>query len=195
MTYITYKITFFSEWHCGSGLTSGSDLDSLVIKDKDNFPFIPGKTLKGLLKEAAEEIIKLRGKEPVNEPFITDFFGFFDDKEQGKSEVQTKGKAFFTDATISPELKSKVTKELTEFFYRDMASTSIGDNGIAKEHSLRKMETTIPCELLANIYGVDKKYSEDLTKCLQWIKRLGQNRNRGLGRCKFETIETKEANQ
>lgn len=219
MKDITYKITFFSEWHCGSGLTSGSDLDSLVIKDKDKFPFIPGKTLKGLLKEAAEEIIKLQGKEPVNEPFITDFFGFFDDEKQGKSEVHTKGKAFFTDATISPELKSKVTKELTEFFYRDMASTSIGDNGIAKEHllrkmettiptpmapmefrknkehSLRKMETTIPCELLANIYGVDKKYYEDLTKCLQWIKRLGQNRNRGLGRCKFEIIETKEANQ
>ena len=53
MKDITFKITFFSEWHCGSGLSSGSDLDALVIKDKDNFPFIPGKTLKGLIREAA----------------------------------------------------------------------------------------------------------------------------------------------
>jgi len=193
MKDITYKITFFSEWHCGSGLSSGSDLDTLVIKDKDGLPFIPGKTLKGLLKEAAEEILKIQGKESKQERFITELFGFFDEENIEVTRIHTKGTAFFNNATLSAGLKSKLNKELSMFLYRDMASTAIGNNGIAIDSSLRKMETTIPCELIAHIYGVDEKYIADLTQCMQWIKRLGQNRHRGLGRCQFQIIETKEA--
>ena len=193
MKDITYKVTFFSEWHCGSGLSSGSDLDALVIKDEDGFPFIPGKTLKGLLKEAAEEMLKIQDKEPKQEQFVTEFFGFFDEENIKDTRIHTKGNAFFTNATFSNGLKSKVSKELTEFLYRDMASTAIGKNGIAIESSLRKMESTIPCELIANIYGVDETYTAQITQCMQWIKRMGQNRHRGLGRCQLQIIETKEA--
>ena len=46
-----YKVTFLDYWHLSSGLTSGSKLDSTVVKDKDGLPFIPGKTIKGLLRE------------------------------------------------------------------------------------------------------------------------------------------------
>jgi CRISPR/Cas system CSM-associated protein Csm3 (group 7 of RAMP superfamily) len=189
MKDITYYITFFSEWHCGSGLSSGSDLDALVIKDKDRFPFIPGKTLKGLIREATEEIY---GSDSL---VLKELFGHFDEKSLDNSDSHSKGTAFFSDATISAKLKAKVNKELTDFFYRDLTSTAIGKNSIAEAHSLRKMETTIPCELCAMIAGVDEKYIGELTKCMQWIKRLGQNRHRGLGRCKFEIMEQKEANQ
>lgn len=193
MADITYKITFFSEWHCGSGLSSGSDLDELVIKDRDKFPFIPGKTLKGLLKEAAMEIIELQGGNPVEKQFITNFFGFFDGEVSERSMVHTKGTAYFTDAMVSPYLKKKAN-EMTEFFYRDMASTAIAENGIAGKSSLRRIETTIPCELYARIYGVDEQYIPELIQCMQWIKRIGLNRNRGLGRCHLELMEEKEAN-
>ena len=47
-----YKVEFYSDWHCGSGLSSGSDIDSLVIKDEDGLPFVPGKTLKGQIGRA-----------------------------------------------------------------------------------------------------------------------------------------------
>ena len=56
---ITYNIDFFSEWHCGSGLSGGATTDALLIKDKHNLPFIPGKTIKGLLREAVEDILSL----------------------------------------------------------------------------------------------------------------------------------------
>ena len=189
MKNITYKITFFSEWHCGSGLTSGSDLDALVIKDKDRFPFVPGKTLKGLIREAAEEIFG------EDSEIIKELFGHFDEKRVGESNSHSKGTAFFSDATISTGLKSKVDKELVGLFYRGFSSTAIMANGIAEAHSLRKLETTIPCELIATIIGIDDQYVGDLTNCMQWIKRLGQNRHRGLGRCKFEILDIKEANQ
>ena len=47
-----YNLTFFTDWHCGSGLAAGADVDTLVVKDKNGLPFVPGKTLKGLIREA-----------------------------------------------------------------------------------------------------------------------------------------------
>lgn len=187
---ISYKITFFSEWHCGSGLTSGSDLDGLVVRDGDGFPFIPGKTLKGLLKEAAECILSLQNKESGSDGFITKVFGYFDEGNINASKIHSKGEAFFSDAVIHPDLKQYVCyNSLEDYFFRKVASTKIGENGIAEKHSLRSLETTIPCELTATIYHVDEEYKAQLQQCMQWVKRLGLNRHRGLGRCKFEIIE------
>lgn len=193
MKEITYKITFHSEWHCGSGLTSGSDLDALVVKNADGFPYIPGKTLKGLLREAAVQMLELKGENTQESRFITELFGYFDEEKVEVSKIHTKGTAFFSNAVLSSELRKEAKESgLVDYFFRDMASTAIGENGIADKGSLRRMETVIPCELVATISGVDEKYEAELIQCLKYIKRLGQNRHRGLGRCKFEVIELKE---
>ena len=62
-------------------------------------------------------------------------------------------------------------------------STKIDENGIAEEHSLRKIEVTVPLILFAEISDLPAEYSPQMEKCLKFIKRLGTNRNRGLGRC------------
>ena len=49
---IEYTITFLSDWHAGSGLSSGAEADAVVIKDSNNLPYLPGKTIKGLVKDA-----------------------------------------------------------------------------------------------------------------------------------------------
>lgn len=200
MTTINYSIQFYSEWHAGSGLTSGSDLSALVIKDKDGLSYIPGRTLKGLLREAAEDL-KEFGK--CDQKFIEDVFGLpptktemGEDAEAKKSnKVSTKGNCFFSNATLSPDMKL-IAKEnqLSKFFYRSVASTSIEESGVARKGSLRTMETTIPCTLYAEITGFpnDPKLKEQIEYCFQWVKRLGQNRHRGLGRCQFQRIEEKE---
>lgn len=191
MTTINYSIQFYSEWHAGSGLTSGSDLNALVIKDKNGLPYIPGRTLKGLLREAAEDLMTF-GK--CDSEFVKNVFGLptgttktskIDAEEEKPTE---KGKCFFSNATLSPDLEL-IAKEnqLSKFFYRSVASTSIEENGVAKRGSLRTMETTIPCTLRAEIteFPDDPKSKEQIEYCLQWVKRLGQNRHRGLGRCQF----------
>lgn len=192
MTDVKYTITFFSEWHTGSGLTSGSDLDALVLKDKDGLPFIPGKTLKGLLKGAAIDINEIKGVNSTEDDFITEVFGYFDGKEKLQSEVHTKGKAYFTDAGLSAGLKAEILDHkntMTPFLFRSMASTAIDESGVAKKRSLRKMETCIPLCLEANIMFLDDAYIERMEECMQWIKRMGLSRHRGLGRCKFEIIK------
>lgn len=215
MATIHYTIEFFSEWHAGSGLSSGSDIDTLVIKDPQGYPFIPGKTLKGLLKEAAMEIYgdefasfyrelpnkaedEAEDKKQNPSHFISRVFGYFDEKDKEKLKLHEKGQAFFSNATLSEELK-KSSQDLQSYFFRAHSSTAIDEkSGLARDQSLRRMETTIPCTLWAAIYNVPDEDVEDLIKCLKWIKRLGTNRNRGLGRCKFTVIpqdETETKNQ
>jgi CRISPR/Cas system CSM-associated protein Csm3 (group 7 of RAMP superfamily) len=186
MSDINYKITFYSDWHTGSGLTSGSDLDALVIKTGDGLPFIPGKTLKGLLKEAAIEIDKLK-LNPADD-FIQSIFG--ESPEVMEEEIKTiSGISHFSNAELDEELKNEIQKaHLEHFFFRELSSTAILEIGTAKPHSLRKMEVSIPCILNANVLNVPDDFQLRLIECFKWIKRLGQNRNRGLGRCKFEPI-------
>jgi len=59
---IKYEIKFHTDWHCGSGLAAGAGVDALTVKDKNGLPFIPGKTIKGLVREAVEEILFIGGK-------------------------------------------------------------------------------------------------------------------------------------
>ena len=49
-----YKVTFLDYWHLSSGLSAGSKLDSTVTRDENGLPYIPGKTIKGLIREMAE---------------------------------------------------------------------------------------------------------------------------------------------
>jgi CRISPR/Cas system CSM-associated protein Csm3 (group 7 of RAMP superfamily) len=176
---INYQIKFYSEWHCGSGLSAGADTDALVLKDKDGLPYIPGKTLKGLLREAAEEILSIRGKQSE---IISRAFGHFDEKD-----CFSQGTLFFTNATLNKEEREAIISEgLKPFLYSRVASTAIDDNGIAQDGSLRSMETVLPCTLDGCIRvpeGVGAELKSLLEDAMHYVKCLGVNRNRGLGRC------------
>lgn len=175
---IKYSIEFHTDWHCGSGLAAGADVDALVVKDKNGMPFIPGKTMKGLIREAVEEIRSLQGKD-ADKSFV-DAFGYF---EKDKTDMQ-KGTMFFANAELNKEeYDAIVSNDAARFMYRDIASTAIDDKGIAEEHSLRKMEVVVPCTLHGEILDVPEGMVDEIIQSFGFIKRMGQNRNRGLGRC------------
>jgi CRISPR/Cas system CSM-associated protein Csm3 (group 7 of RAMP superfamily) len=182
-TQINYQIEFFSDWHCGSGLSAGADMDILVIKDKDGLPYIPGKTLKGLFREAIEDILsfKKKGSESEEYKLFQKSFGFFKDKDN-----LTKGDIFFSNAQLLPkESKAICDNHLQPYLYHRISSTKIDDAGIAVTGSLRTIQVTAPCTLEAYILVEDVEMKELLTQAAGYIKRLGQNRNRGLGRCRI----------
>lgn len=193
---IKYKIEFFTDWHCSSGLTSGSDIDLLVIKDRDNFPFVPGKTIKGLLREAIEDIILLRSCYANNTEVVAAIQNIFGNKcdltstQNEASDKTIKGYSYFTNAELSPCIRAAIKQEeLSSYLYRRLSSTAINDCGVAKKHSLRKIQTTIPCELYGEIHDIEESFTPLIISALKSIKRLGYNRNRGLGRCNFTIIE------
>jgi len=51
----TLTVEFLSDWHVGSGLERPGSVDRLVQRDEDDFPFLPAKTLTGMLRDAAEQ--------------------------------------------------------------------------------------------------------------------------------------------
>lgn len=187
---ITYKVTMHNYWHCGSGLAAGADVDAIVIKDKDGLPYIPGKTVKGLVREAMNEIINLRGEEEPQE--YVKLFGYLskNGKEMDKSE------SFFTNATMDG--KDDTTKQILElglqqYLYESVANTAIDEEtGTAKKHSLRKMEVTVPLTLTGRILNVPESMKTAVLDAMRFIKNLGANRNRGLGRCTIEGRKEEE---
>jgi len=183
-----YKIQFLDYWHTSSGLSNGADVDLTVLKDEYGLPILPGKTLKGLFREAAENLKELHS-DLINDDFIKSVFGEKLPKNaKTEDEEQVKeADSFFTDAKLSKQIYefAKAGKEKINHLYKAIASTQIDENGQAEEYSLRQMQVTVPVELYAEIYDFDEKYIPQMEMCFNYVKRLGLNRNRGLGRCEI----------
>jgi len=187
MKKIKYKIEMLSDWNIGSGLDGGADADLLVLKDEDNLPYIPGKTIKGLLKDSLLDIADLEHQENLSQK-IDSLFG--KEVKKDKKVIGTKpGTLFFSDAEINTSEQDDIIKNnLSGQLYKNIASTRIDENGIAKKSSLRTMEVCIPVNLEGEISGDGL----DLTlfeMAFKWTRQLGVNRNRGLGRCKFSILK------
>ena len=60
---ITVWLTFelLGYWHVGSGRGSGAAEDASVIKTPDGWPYVPGKAVKGLVREAAQTLEEAGG--------------------------------------------------------------------------------------------------------------------------------------
>lgn len=191
MKNIKYKIQFFSPWHCGSGLSGGADLDSLVIRDKNGLPFIPGKTLKGLIREAAEDYAYLCG-EMTDKDIDTVFGKIYDYTDVlNKNNVEEyNGCAYFKNASLCKEESDAIiSNNAQDYLFNDVSSTAISETGTAVEHSLRCIETVVPCTLYSEILNVPDEMSEPISLSLKLIHHIGVNRNRGLGRCDVNAIE------
>lgn len=178
MSTIKYEIEFFSNWHCGSGLAAGADVDALVIKDNNGLPYVPGRTLKGLLRDAATCL-------SVDKNTVSTIFGVSGDEEGHKT-----GNSFFGNATLPfAEYQYIVEQGLAPHLYQTFASTRIDENGIAKDNTLRKIETVVPCKLEGEILNVPDGSEQTIEDAMCFIKRMGTGRNRGYGRCKISISE------
>ena len=174
MSTIKYEIIFFSNWHCGSGQAAGADVDMLVIKDCQGLPYVPGKTIKGLLRDAATVL-------SCPKAFVDRIFGVSGDKVNPQL-----GDAYFCNATF-PKTESDyiVSEKLTPYLYQSFASTAIDDQGIGKNATLRKVETVVPCKLEGSILCVPEDAVSKFIELMKYIKRIGVGRNRGFGRCQL----------
>ncbi len=175
MKKITYRIEFLSDWHCGSGLSGGAGSNAMVIKDNREIPFIPGKTMKGLLKEALLEICEAK-----NEIFADTYSKLF---EESHINERSEG-LFFSNAVVKKEEADEiVANNLQSFLYRNISSTAIENTGEAKAHSLRTIEVCMPIHLEGFVSGLED--DKAIENAFKMIRHLGVNRNRGLGRCKI----------
>lgn len=188
MRRIIYSVAFHTYWHIGSGLSGGTGTNALILKDDDGLPYIPGRALKGLLREGAEA---MSNTSFIPDGFVEKVFGM--KPEEGDAESTSNYDlaygCFFGNAELNAHLKQSLAQSAkAAYLYDNVASTAIGDNGQAKDFTLRRMEVSIPLTLYAYIEsfpdGVENE--EAIKRCFQWVKRMGVNRNRGLGRCSLQ---------
>lgn len=177
-----YKVTFLDYWHLSSGLSAGAKLDSTVTRDENGLPYIPGKTIKGLIREMAEFT--------ENFDFITKCFGSSSDEEDKfYSEEKIVGECHFSNVEIEENTKKSIIKNsLQNQLFDEIASTKINENGIAESGSLREIEVVVPISLFGEIKNIPLEYKQEMIKALKKIKRMGLNRNRGLGRCFIDVV-------
>ena len=182
MMTLHYEIRFYDYWHLGSGLSAGAKLDSTVVKTGDGLPFVPGKTLKGVLRELAESEGECT--------FVNACFGGSTDEQSPCYEESAKnvaGLCRFANAQIAPATaKSIAAAKQQEYLYDTIASTKIGENGVAEDKSLREIEVVVPMVLEGYVSDIpDAQSYEKLARLMQMVKRMGLGRNRGLGRCEI----------
>ncbi len=167
MTTLKFKIEFYSYWQIGSGKGGGAKNDSIVLKDENGFPFIPGRTLKGLIKDASKEAgsfdqIKL----------------FEDDKSLSSSE-----QVHFKTASLDENLKLLLEENVKDGLFETKASTALDDDKQARNYSLRKNEVVIPLELFSEIENLHEDDIDPIEKSFKYLRRMGLKRNKGFGRC------------
>jgi CRISPR/Cas system CSM-associated protein Csm3 (group 7 of RAMP superfamily) len=164
-----YRIEFYTYWHCSSGLSGGSSSDATVVKDGDGLPFVPGKTLKGHLREAAELLF--------DDDFVRRCFG---------EEDSRKGECYFSDAV----LPVAIGKSDSKYLYHRLSATKIDpESGTAQDDTLRTIEVVIPLTLYGTIEGLCEEDEAKMSQAMKMVKRIGLRRHRGLGRCDISKVE------
>ena len=166
-----YIVTFLDYWHLSSGLSAGAKLDSTVTRDDNGLPYIPGKTIKGLIREMAELT--------CNKEFVTKCFGSSSDM----------GECNFSNVEIEENTKKTIiNNSLQNQLFNEIASTKIDKNGIAESGSLREIEVVVPISLFGEIKNIPDVYKQEMINAIKKVKRMGLNRNRGLGRCIIDVV-------
>lgn len=174
---LSYTITFHSYWHCGSGLAAGAAADELAIRDVDGLPYVPGRTVKGLLREAMEAYLHYTGGES---DVVEELFGHFngvDDMGMGCGFV---GDAMLCDAEREA---IKASRHLLPHLFHGVSSTAIDDDGIAVDQSLRRIEMVVPCCMYGVMARVPETAVSMLNQAVGLVKCMGLGRHRGYGRC------------
>ena len=198
MSKETHKIQFKinSYWQAGTGRGGGALVDSLVHKDVNGLPFLPGRTIKGLMRDAVYKVEQW-GHLPKTATYY--LFGS-NATEEGVTRLETEpGALAFSDAVLPEELTTWLSypdnAEIRQGLYQHISSTAINpETGCAVDKSLRAIEVTIPLTLTATItvlnnetlkelnWGTGKTWKDGLKSCLKLIRAVGASRSRGLGR-------------
>lgn len=204
-------VTLGSFWLSGSGLGRAFDIDAECVVDADGLPYLPGKHLRGLLRDAMRIAEKDHfamlpsedGKRTHLRPGATD--ALFGRGGRGAGYDGSAGLLEVRDARLSGEIADWLSTHAgdRDALFRRLHQTAIdAERGVAKQSSLRVTEAAIPMHLEGEIAltpwadqveGEVAIWARDrwraiVEAALPLIAAVGQGRHHGLGRA-FLTLE------
>ncbi|MBD3161181.1 MAG: hypothetical protein GF355_04830 [Candidatus Eisenbacteria bacterium] len=181
MRELTIKIEILDYWHSGTGRGRGPVLDAEASRTPAGLPYLPGKTVRGLVREGVQQAEDAR---LVPAGTVLGLFG--------KADVG--GKLRVSDATLGREYEQWILaegRELAETLFDQISATAInGKTGQVEDQTLRTIEVALPVTLTAVMHVADDHpdASRHLEAGMGFIRGLGTQRRRGLGRARF-TLE------
>ncbi len=157
------SIRLLSDLCSASGSTAGRSVDTDVCLDKDGYPYIPAKRLKGVLLQGYLDYVDITGSEDRSESY----FGI----EDGDNSLMYVG-----DAVL--ENKDSLSKE--DCLLERTRTRVDTKTGVASDGSLR---TFAACPKgLRFSFSLETSMDENTLKnVLSLVTHIGLGRNRGLG--------------
>ncbi len=174
-------------WHAGGGRGAGAVLDAVVHRDPDGLPVLPGRHLKGLLRDALTRA-EAWGWPDCPQSSAETLFG----KPASDTKESVPGCLRISDAVLPREVATWLSgddgRAYLPYLFRALYATAVEhDSGTALDKSLRGIEVTVPLVLTARITPVPGKTPPEdwrarIRGVLPLIDAVGGHRTRGLGR-------------
>ncbi|MBI4472327.1 MAG: hypothetical protein HY646_06640 [Acidobacteria bacterium] len=210
----TLEFRLLTWWHPGTGRGDGATADAVAHRGADKLPFLPGRTVKGLVRDACRVGVEA---ELLPEATFMELFGSppptANNSDAEFERVRALEAARFGTAPGSLRFSSArigSTREdqtrwsawarsqandrtgVISHLYSYVASTAINEKtGTAKDHSLRTIEVVVPLTLHAFISGRDDTPWDVIGESVQlFLRGLGSHRNRGFGRADVHLVTT-----
>jgi len=190
MTPTKIVLTLKSAATFGRGDGVAGWVDREIEHDADGFPFLRGKTLKGLLAESAENVVfalEGDGEEAQTLPWHIAKKAIFGTEGAG---VKERGSLHVGDARLPGTLRAAEGLSKEDVLYSLTGirrQTSINEHGAPDHATLRSMRVLLPGVVLESPISFDGKHEPTeaqkqlLAAAVLDLRRAGTGRNRGRG--------------
>ena len=193
MINLEVEIELCSATLLGSGEGWGSIVDTDTIFDKYGIPYLPGRRVKGLLRESAEEVLEMfdeAGINSVTRDSMKKLFGTPGNMLVPNCRVNN---FYLRDYKILKQWIKWGATKYSIFFSKDIIEnvfteirqqTRVDKNGVAKENSLRTKRVLKKGLVFKGNVSIedDKGFLKLFVFSCANLRRIGSDRNRGLGK-------------
>lgn len=182
------RIEFQSDWHIGTGAGIPGSTDRQVLRDPQGLPYVPGKTLTGILRDAAEFVADVRGGNAIDLP--SKIFG-----AQSESDSCARAaKIGISSAEFPGEIRDYILRnDLTSALFHVQPGIKIDSKtGCAQEDHLFSLEKVRRgCVLYAEVVFMEELSDDEmklLDDAVKAVRRIGGKRRRGAGLCNLRWL-------
>ncbi len=209
---IDYDLKFISPFHCGTGIREGL-IDRTIVRDDGGYLYIPGSTIKGVLREHCEQLARFYEQQNVSSPhdakaalqglgnnrptMITRIFGsqnipgqlFFDDAHQIENDLQQydsperSGKGKYKSLQVSLSTQVRLNRPTRTAVPGALYTSEFGTNDLVFKGTIQGWLGCTAIDSIAQ-HGITPTYSLLLLLAgLHVVERIGGNKSTGKGRC------------